>query len=372
VRQLFELRHPELFARLRRSDDRTFLEPLLFAYLTGADEVLAPEQLVLSSLEHGETMTVPVVANERGVVSVPGIGDWSTDRANARLQLRWAGNGRVSSLASTDGPVVSQFEPPVWIMGRDIDVCRYPHPLLTRLYVDDDGLVVTPEVSEVIARHASQLARAFTILSEVFEEYAAIVRAVTRRVMLFHGPAPNSFASLAAHGMVFLNTRPEDDEVFFVEDLLHQCGHVVFNAATPDQQRLFSIDPNTPIGAHTGVDDDTRSIYVLLHGVFTEAAMVDGMDRCLEADVFPSRQRHELQGRLAYALRRFAADLRYLLSAGVLAREGAALVAALVATYEDVSQRRRDLATLRLSNQPYAFGYGEFVLLNPLPDRVAK
>ena len=56
----------------------------------------------------------------------------------------------------------------------------------------------------------------------------------------------NSFATIKAHGMAFFNVyQDEYDEVFFVDDIAHQTGHIIFNVMIYESNRFFKKDKNT-------------------------------------------------------------------------------------------------------------------------------
>jgi len=73
------------------------------------------------------------------------------------------------------------------------------------------------------------------------------LRSVTRRIVLYSADLPNSFATLSAHGVAFLNVKDDNDEVFFVDDLAHQCGHIMFNALTQEKPRFLARTADTPL-----------------------------------------------------------------------------------------------------------------------------
>ena len=127
------------------------------------------------------------------------------------------------------------------------------------------------------------LANAFALIARLLPEYGRLVLDVTRQVSLHRGDHPNFVRLLAAHGAVFLNTPEAPQVPFFVEDLAHQCGHMIFSAATHERERWFAVDHQTPMSVYNNLRPaDDRSVYVVLHGVFTEAAMIDLLDRLLE------------------------------------------------------------------------------------------
>jgi hypothetical protein len=191
-----------------------------------------------------------------------------------------------------------------------------------------------------------------------------------RRLVLFSAEGMNSFATTAAHGTAFINVALGDNELFFVEDLAHQCGHVIFSAASAEAGEDFVVPPSTPISLFNNQPDDQRSVYVVLHGVFTEALMAKCLDSCLSERIFEASHEHELRGRLAFILRRFGADLRNISGTGILSSRGEDLVRALYAVWTEIMRRRKEITdSCDFSAQGYNFCYRTFVEQNSVNQR---
>jgi hypothetical protein len=187
-----------------------------------------------------------------------------------------------------------------------------------------------------------------------------------RRIVPFASPRINSFAALAAHGIAFLRVARDDDELSLLEDLAHQCGHVLFSALTFDREEWLQ-HPDLEVSRFTGQAHDRRTVYVTLHGVFTEALMSLCLDGCYEQRLLPVAKEHELLGRLTYILVRFQRDLVELGRCPVFTPLGLSLLERLAQVLASVS--RRHSQTLRecdVSNQPYTFSYPRFLARNPL------
>jgi hypothetical protein len=93
--------------------------------------------------------------------------------------------------------------------------------------------------------------------------------------------------------------------------------------------------------------------------MFTQALMVDALDRLLQFDV--GDDTHEAEGRLAFALMRLGLDLRTYSKVDVYSKAGAALLRALVCVYVHVARRRRNLCERAdFADQPYNFDYERY------------
>jgi hypothetical protein len=164
-----------------------------------------------------------------------------------------------------------------------------------------------------------------------------------------------------------VNADTDDDEVFFIEDLVHQCGHVIFNAIAFDKKALLVVDPDTPLREFTGITQESRTTLDTLHGIFTETAMCQCLDIWYENHVFSGRQEHELLGRFAYILKRFNCDLQNLEHRQIFTDNGFLLYRWYLSVFDRLYQKRGDLLReLKIGNQPYKFNYEKFAALNPI------
>ncbi|MEX1361818.1 MAG: hypothetical protein AB1Z98_01740, partial [Nannocystaceae bacterium] len=90
------------------------------------------------------------------------------------------------------------------------------------------------------------------------------MKQIIRMLVVYRGEHPYSFASLAAHGAAFLNTGPQTSVIALVEDIVHQCGHVIFGAATVEPRALFRVDPYVPL-AEVTAEGDHHGLYESCH-----------------------------------------------------------------------------------------------------------
>jgi len=372
VRTLLYRRAPQLFRQLDFYNDEIFLEPLLFAYFNSKEPPVKLDQILVGYIgDEPRPAITSVFADTHGVVYLPNIGYLVTDTANEELILVWDRGSSTYRLEHENSSVSYDFEDIIRGVAPSVEVCRYSHPLFTELYTGMEGDVVNVEVKESVQRHIHHLNTAFRVLGQQYPHYYEAILDVTRKVVIFNGKGVNSFATLSAHGTAFLNADETDDEVFFIEDIVHQCGHVIFSALTFEKQEYFRVDPNTPLRLFTKDERERRTVYITLHGLFTEAAMAESLNLCYENNVFHGRQEHELVGRLAFILKRFSHDLRNLAHRDLFTEKGLSLYNDFKDVFLDIFQKRQDFVGMfDTSNQPYTFSYAKFVELNPLNGRL--
>lgn len=346
--------YPAVLERLNFESDEPFLEPLLFAYFSAPPSNEATlDQIVYGYTERNQQREIEVRSDRHGHIHIPRIGLFITKRPHGIFTLEERANTD-AVIWNCDGPIPFSYNPEERL-ARDLILGRsIPESLVHCLRGEE-----LPPYSLSALR--SELVLALEVVRQVWPEYSKIISEVVKRIILFEAPNLNSFATIAAHGAVFINAGPCSSASFFVEEIAHQCGHVIFSAATLDQQRYFSVLPNSPIGEFIGEMRDTRTVYTVLHGIFTEAMMIECLNRVIEHGAFDGELLMETVGRLVYILKRAERDLAYLWKAGIFSAEGNELYIRIRTTVEPALVGRRVLCSkFDVHNQPYTFDKGRF------------
>jgi hypothetical protein len=368
LRSLVAHANPRLAAMAGERGDEAFQEPLLYAHFTAEGSAYPLEQLLFGYIaEDQKPEKTSILTDSAGIVYLPRIGYFLTGRSMTTGTL--SRNPATGQFKLCDGldPIDFVFEPHLVSDTGATEICRYNHPLLDRLFIAEDRRFIRPEVASAARLHVDHLSAALTLIREYCPYYYSRLVQMIRLYVIFDEPRINSFASLDAQGAVFLNANVENDEVFFIEDIAHQGGHVIFSAATSDMDGIFDVDPHTELRRFTANPMETRTLYVVLHGLFTEVAIISCLDAHLDHDRLSQRQRHETAGRLAFALSRLATDLRNVTCSGIFQARGAALYHEFRDAFAIAYSKRRVLVQrCNFSNQPYTFSYPRFATLNPV------
>lgn len=368
VRALVYKSDPALFAQIDFEDDHAFLEPSLFAYFTASDPAATLEQILFSYLPAAKKpRSVRVYADRKGNVHIPRIGRLRVSTRDDFCTLNWDIEGGFFMDERSGAPL--PVREPDYIDGSCVHVGQAIDPLLRRFVATEwsrgDCGVYRPNY----LAHVSSLERAFLIMRRSTPALFTALRTVTRRVFLYNADLPNSFATLSAHGVAFLNAKDDNDEVFFLDDLAHQCGHILFNALTHEKDRFLARPANTPLRDFCRDQDDPRSLYSAFHGLFTFSMILWILRTCVARDEFFERQRHETLGRIAFNLGKFEIDLNNLAAPGLFTDDGRALYDLFAGAYDNVFRAyHRVVQDFDLSDQPYVFDYARFVARNP-PER---
>lgn len=358
VRGLIRRHRPRLAAGLGPSNLGAYTDPLVLAYFQGDDRPgVTLDQLLIGHMDPGaRPREAAIMTDLDGSAEIPGIGILRTNHPAAEMSLDDQFNVKM------DGNSVSAcFEPQALVRFAHEPVldARIAPPLRFIL-----GTVPAGAPAIRARKVEADLRRAVDILERVQPDFAHLMNRTTRRIVVFDHPAMNSLAAPRAHGAVFLNLAHGSGAMYHLEDLLHQCGHVAFQAMTMDPATVLSVDPNAPVGQ---VDEgpEPRTAYVVLHAVTTERWMVRGLLACLRAGELTETEHAEARGRLAYILQRYILDLVDLVDADVTSPRGTALLRQLL---DDLRTLHHDaqpfIRGLDLSGQPYNFNMAAFLERN--------
>jgi hypothetical protein len=367
IRLLVYKADPGLFELLDYEDDNCFLDPLLFAFFTNpAPTVMLPQLLAGRIPPQHRPAEVAARADARGQICLPGVGMLEIELPNAAVTVQFSKMS--GELRCNDGsntlPAILQTAGRV--SGTTIEVEKHRQPLFDRFFLENGGAPDATDFAGAASGHLRHLTNACALLRDHCPDLAEELFFATRRIVLYRWERPYSFATLSAHGAIFLNVTGVNDEVYFVEDIAHQVAHVMFNALTLNKKRFLSIDPETPLGTLHGNEHEPRTVYAAYHGLFTYVMIGWTLATLLERGAFEGRQAHEAIGRLGLILRKFAYDLALLDKPQFFTALGRRCWRHFEDVYTDLQRRYGPLVGgFDYRNQPYVFDYRRFAQLNP-------
>jgi len=372
MRTLVAREEPDVYEALAAEDDATFLEPLFFTYFFAKPPPIELPQLAIGYVPAASRPSeLPIRTDARGRAYLPNVGHLVTSRADEALTASWDAASRGFALRDEQGRAVAHtVRERRLVPSTEIELLWEGNPLLDATFTDVDAVSVNRPIPSVGPSHEASISRALTLIAEHEPGYSVLLRRATRQIFAFSYPRVNSFATLNAHGIVFFNAADRDDEVYFVDELVHQCGHVVFNAMTVKRRELFLADPDAPIAdicPHVS-RREIRSLYTVLHGLYTERAMVECLRKLDERAVFEGRKAHELRGRLAFIFRKMQIDVANASHRGLFTPFGESIVDVFRETFTRTERERPDLFRHVLEGQPYNFDYALYARHNPIEE----
>lgn len=355
---------PDWFERMDAENDEVFLEPALFAWLTSKRPALPLDQVLFGlSVVSRRPKSISVVTDGLGRAFLPGLGWVETGLAYDQVTLHTdehAHPGYAIKAGTCPQAVTKLLH-----HGKTHGISLYErqHPLLRRFFLDDSNLTDATPQSEFLTPIESALDLIRAMDSTVYRW----ITLTTKVIQLYSAHQPNSFATLSAHGAAFCNVDTNSDAIFFVDDLAHQCGHIIFNAVTLQKYEYLSIEPHSPLSELVQRPDETRDVYSAFHGLFTYTLITRMMDHLLTSGDLSVCDAHHCRGRMAFYLGKFYTDLMNLQNPDIFSEKGKFLYVSFARCYEELRERHaHEVHDLDLSNQPYTFSSKNFITANPV------
>ncbi|SNR86798.1 hypothetical protein [Flavobacterium sp. ov086] len=358
IKLLIYKENPGLLEKIDFDDDRLFLEPLLFAYFNYKSEALLPSEL-LTEIMQGYFVTQQEIIishsfKNSSVAYLPKLGYFKKGKK-------------------------TPFDEIGMIENTNIEILKYPVNLLQNIFRDFSGnLIPSTEIicdNELVENNLIYLTNAISLIKENSNEHFKLIEICCQKILLFKTDTnrTNSFAAITAHGIAFLNVYQDDyDEVFFVDDIAHQTGHIILTTLFYNRKTIFKIDDEQNVEDIIKLKDH-RTIYILLHALYTYFTTFLCLDNCLKNDRFKGKQKKEAIGRIGFYLKKCTGDLDrfkkintfYQGIENVLTLEGMETYNLIEEKYMEVFQRWDAIINVfDYSNQTYNFAFKNFNELN--------
>lgn len=349
-----------LFNKLNFDDDNTFLEPLLFTYFNGkthesfSKEIL--EEFMQGYFINKNTVKIKYLYNTNGIAYLPKIGYFKGSPPTQIDQLHIVNDSKIELLKDNCELLNS-------VLKTDKKDCK------------SNGINLSLAISE---KNIFFLTNSLQYIKYSSPEYYNLMDICCKKMVLFKADPNyiNSFATINAHGIAFFNVYQENyDEVFFVDDIAHQTGHIILTTLLFERNKFFLIDENKNIGIITNIDKEYRSFYILFHALFTYYTSLLCLNKCIENKCFNLSQTHEAKGRIGFYLKKLMSDMDsfkkvidfYNGIEFVLTNDGIEIYHMMKITFTEMITKWYSISKkYDYKNQPYNFTYQEFIKLNPI------
>jgi len=374
IKLILYKKYPTIFDEIDFENDEIYLEPLLFAGLNSKLEIDVNNLLLGYKNKTIVISEIELKTDENGLLYLPNIGYFHTSVSNELVQFSCQDKYFIKSKND-----VIDFKLEELIKIHDLfEVVTQPIELLNEYFFDEFGTDVPVEITEVTNKHKAHLTFALDNIKKYAPDWYTLLKSTVRKMVIFNDPSKkrNSFATQSVHGCAFFNAFQENyNEVFFIEDIAHQCGHVIFNAYLASKPDIFRIDKNTDIymNGERNSYNEPRALYVMIHAMYTYDSIFTCFNGCLESETFSDHKTHELHGRLTFTLLKFERDYELLSEIDAKGKnkyfknDGLEILNQFKQSYNQcISNWGRNLVKLNLENQPYNFSYSKFLELNPI------
>ncbi len=349
--------YPNILEKMDFENDEAFSNPLLFAFLrhkvinTFSQEI---EYDLLDELLQGYyneliSYKIDLLYNFEGIAYIPNVGYFKK------------GEEKI-------------FSPIVKLGNSSIEVLRCTSPVL-KVILDDVPRKDLKWDEKLYKNNIKYLTNAMEFIKENVPKQFELIEECCRYIYLFNTPTENtnSFASGNALGAVFFNIyQPEYDEVFFVDDIAHQTGHVILNNIIFNLKSFYKINQKQMIEDILGKKDH-RDINVLIHALYTYYTTFLCLDSCLKAGCFNEIQEKEAIARIAFYLRKCYYDLNLLDSVikhfdgieNMLTTKGIEIITLIQKMFSDMRVKwAKKTVEIDFSNQDYNFSFKKYLEIN--------
>lgn len=366
-----------VFNYLDFENDSIYVEPLLFAYFNKKDN----EKKGIENIVYGfsdKDIIFQLFSDEFGRIYLPNVGWFLTNYKSDVFNF----NKLNFKLFKGNWQVAFVFEKLEIIENTSIELLKYPIELLKQFYYNTENELLNVEIENITKKQIKNLTKAYQLIKENIPHQFELIEKYAPKCVIFNIDTyqRNSFATLSAQGIGFYNAYQDDyDEVFFVDDIAHQTGHVIFNVMIYEPKLFFKKDRNTileVINMPDGSFIENRDLHVIFHALYTYYTSFICLDSCLENNVWVGRQKHEATGRIAFYINKCYTDLLLIdnpinskeKAAEYFTNDGLLIYSELKIKWKEMYKKWFEITKhFDMSNQPYNFTYSKFLELNPLP-----
>lgn len=352
---------PEIIENIDYENDDVFLEPLLFSYFNSKNNDEFPRETLEEILQgyfikKGE-IKLKYSFNKNGIAYVPRVGYFKKGESVPFEKIKLIFNTRIE------------------LVKHKIIHLKYVFRDFSENIIDENLIEIS---STLNGQFIKKLENAFSYIKKCSPDFYKLINKCCKKVVLFktNPENTNSFATVKAHGMAFFNVYQEDyDEVFFVDDIAHQTGHIIMTTLTFKRKDYFLIDENLNIKSIVNNPKEYRSFYILFHALYTYYTTLLCLDNCIESNCFNQKQKHEAIGRIGFYLNKYGLDLRKLYKvanyyggfAKILSKNAIPVFKTVNNKYLNMEEKWHNVVMkFNYDNQPYNFTYKKFAKLNPL------
>ena len=354
IRRAFYQEDSNLFEQLNYEDDFMFLEPTLFyKFLSGVknENPLTLMQSILGYTSGKKLLsTVSVTANNFGIINLPNLG-YIRAKSNQTISINL-------------NKLNEQFIPNRFIKHSQIRLCLHPTDLLG----NQDNIQFHESIEISLHKNEESLFLATNFFQKELSDFWTLIKTVTREFVVFSSPNHNSFAGIMHHGTAYFNTENKlQTPVFFVDDIAHQCGHIIFNVLTLDTPKYLKVPKDHPLKNYSSNPGEMRGAYGAFHGLFTYTCILNALHKVIQSQHFSEILYHEAMGRIGFYMNKFYSDLKLMKNPEILTDLGLDFHRQFAEGFETMTERYgKEISQFDYRNQPYTFQYDLFQKLNPI------
>jgi hypothetical protein len=364
---------PNIFEKLDFDNDYIYSEPLLFSYFSRTNPNISLQQILFGYYpKEKKPSNFKVKSDQKGLIYLPNYGYLQTDELFVELTLIYSNDNIV---IYKDKKIIKYTFSPISrlnLYDKAIEVTNRIDLLSQKFFYDWKGIdkkdvdCILNSDPVNLDHYKDNIKNAFLILNQYFENDCSKFMKTTRKIVLFSHAKLRNFAVRESHGTIFLNVNEDSNVCFFLEELIHQCSHIVFNAITYDISDYFSANPYSTLSEYIPRKDD-RTLYGALHGVYTTGKIVDLFLKLAKSkNNFDKDFDYEILGRLAININRTKVGLDKAPIDQIFTKEGKELFIFLHENLVNNILNNPSFFKFDMSTHPVVFNYAKFKNDNPI------
>ena len=366
----------EIFEKMDFDNDEIYTSPLLFAYFNNKSNNHTTLDSILIGY-YNEIKKADIISDEFGRIYVSKIGWIQTTSRNQVFSF----DKEKMILKKDNKQIEFDIEDFEFIKNTNIEILKYSIPLFKQCYYNTNNQLIEIEIEKITKKHIPTITKAYSLIKEYIPEQYNLIEKYCPKCVIFNVDTyqRNSFAHMAAQGVSFHNAYQEEyDEVFFIDDIAHQSGHVIFNAMIYESNLYFKVDKHTILEVLQLPEVDyieKRDLFTIYHALYTYYTSFICLDACLEKDAFNAIQKHEAMGRIAFYINKCCRDLLIIdnkIESNENAKiyfteDGLEIYMQLKSKWIEMYKKwNSSVKHFDMDNQPYNFTYFSFLERNPI------
>lgn len=371
-------------------NDFVYSEPLLYGYFAMDNSKITLDQILFGYLPKDKRKSqIKVYADQFGVIYLPQIGYFHVNEKSTFYDLIVEND--TFNLYLNSELVTHKYENLVFLKSSpSIEVVLYSNPLIEsilnkwgdleqetierndRMPIYRENLEASYDnyllsINDKATALYDKLDTSFDLLKKhAPDEYKRFIR-TTRKIVCYDNPYIRGFATKLLQGAVFISVDDNTDEVFFLDELVHQCSHGVFNLMTLPLDEYLKIDPDVLLkDMHPDINQkEERTFYDAYHGLYTITSIIYALLPVYRNHKFNKEQTYNLLGRISKRGIMIRTGVDLIDKENVLTEDGIEIFDFLFEESDEIIAANPDIFDkFDFSNQPYAYSFEKFKMLN--------
>lgn len=358
VKTILFSRDESIFEKIDFYNDQIYLEPFLFAAILNGNE----DHLNRVLFYYKRNAGIKLNFNQ---LYIPSLGYFEIDSKYIKQDIFIKKNENSIKVYNVNEECIDFELTPIEYIYKNIEFLKVNDELLKSFFRNQEGVQVQVDFLDKDL-HEKDFKEGLDIIKRHSLWYYKVLMLVLKKVVFFKGE-PYCFSTIQAHNTIFFNIEKDANEIFFLEHLLHEGAHIIFNYLTFDsKQSLFKYDFNTLLKNIDGIENEHGDLYSRFHGLYTHYVISGNFYEYLERNIYEKdiRKMKELEARFCFDMKKYKMSLE-LFSNDVLLDEGRSFYNIFLSKFHEIKKRSSiDINKYNFDNQSYMFSFEKFCKIN--------